>query len=87
MLAACAQPGASVRAVALEHGLSPSIIHGWRRKTVAATQPTPGFISVPLSPDTSGIRIELQRGGTSVAVTWPMSAAAHCGAWLREVLQ
>ena len=87
MLAACARPDASVRSVALEHGLSPSIVYEWRRKTAATTQPAPGFISIPLSPDTFGIRIELQRSGTHVTVTWPMSAAAQCGAWLREVLQ
>jgi hypothetical protein len=33
------------------------------------------------------IRIELQRGTTTVKVTWPLSAAAECAAWLREVLR
>lgn len=87
VLAACAQPGASVRAIALEHGLNPSVIHHWRRKTTVAAQHADGFIAVPLAPDASAIRIELQRSGTTITVTWPMSAAAHCGTWLREWLR
>ena len=87
VLAACAQADASVSAIALEHDLNPSVIHDWRRKAAVAAVQTTRFIELPLSPDTSGIRIELQRSGTHVTVTWPMSAAAQCGAWLREVLQ
>lgn len=88
VLAACAQPGASVRAIALEHGLNPNVIHHWRRKATVAAQPTAGFIAVPLSPDTqSGIRIDVHRTDTTITVTWPMSAAAHCGTWLREWLR
>lgn len=33
------------------------------------------------------IRIELQRGATSVKVNWPASAAGECAAWLRELLR
>jgi transposase len=33
------------------------------------------------------IRIELSRKGTAVTVSWPISAALECGAWLREVLR
>ena len=35
----------------------------------------------------SEIRIELQRAGTTVTVTWPSSAARDCAAWLREWLR
>ena len=87
VLAACAQPGASVRAVALEHGLNPNVIHRWRRKATVAVQDTAGFIALPLSPVASDIRIELQRLDTTITVTWPMSAALHCGTWLREWLR
>ena len=87
VLAACSQPGASVRAIALEHGLNPSVIHHWRRTAAVPAQPVDGFIAVPFLPDTSSIRIELQRSGTTITVTWPTSAAAHCGAWLREWLR
>jgi transposase len=50
---------------------------------------TPSFVPVPLPtksvrPD---IRIELRRGATSIAVTWPTDAAAECAAWMRELLR
>lgn len=87
VLSACAQPGASVRAIALEHGLNPNVIHRWRLQATVAAQHTAGFIALPLSRVASDIRIELQRSGTTITVTWPMSAAAHCGTWLREWLR
>jgi transposase len=33
------------------------------------------------------IRIELRRGATLIAVTWPTDAAAECAAWMRELLR
>jgi len=33
------------------------------------------------------IRIELRRGATSVAVSWPLAAADQCAAWLRGWLR
>lgn len=33
------------------------------------------------------IRIELRRGATSIAVSWPTEAAAECAAWMRELLR
>ena len=33
------------------------------------------------------IAIELRRGATVVKVGWPLSAAADCAAWLRELLR
>jgi transposase len=54
----------------------------------------PEFIALPLprpSPASSvapadPVRIELTRGDTVVCVQWPLSAAAQCTAWLRELL-
>jgi transposase len=47
------------------------------------------FVPVKLQPDPAPaeIRIELERNGTVVKVTWPASAACDCGVWLREVLR
>lgn len=39
--------------------------------------------AVPL-PD---IRIELQRGPTTITVSWPMAGAVECGEWLRQWLK
>ena len=33
------------------------------------------------------IRIELRRGTTTIAVTWPTDAATECAAWMRELLR
>ena len=50
---------------------------------------TPAFIPLELPGPASvaDIRIELKRAGTTVSVTWPISAAAECAAWLRELLR
>jgi transposase len=33
------------------------------------------------------IRLELRRGASTVILQWPATAAAECGAWLREWLR
>ena len=50
---------------------------------------TSSFVPVPLPPKNTStdIRIELRRGTTSIAVTWPTDAAAQCAAWMRELLR
>ena len=63
--------------------------------TPAPTQTsTPAFIplqlpapTAPSSSPPSDIRIELHRGATTIAVTWPTDAAAQCAAWMRELLR
>ena len=35
----------------------------------------------------ANIQIELQRGGITVRVQWPVVCAAECAAWMREVLK
>jgi transposase-like protein len=34
-----------------------------------------------------GIRVEIQRAGAKVTVTWPLQSANECGVWLREWLR
>lgn len=61
------------------------------KKVAPATTPTPAFLPLPIptpaSPVAADIRIELQRGATSVTVTWPASAASECAIWMRELLR
>ena len=103
VMAECDVPGASVAKVAMAHGINANVVHRWRQLAredgTAAPQEalmppadTGGFVPVPLPAPSvpapvDDVRIELHRGTTTVKVTWPMSAAAECGAWLREVLR
>ncbi len=95
VLAECAQPGASVAHVAMSHGINANVVHKWRRVSgvKADVASVPAFVPVALAaapapaapaPD---IRIELRHGHTSMAVTWPVSAASECAAWMRELLR
>ena len=34
-----------------------------------------------------GVRIEIERAGGKVTVTWPLQSASECSAWLREWLR
>ena len=103
VLAECGQPGASVAAVALAHGLNANLVHKWRRGAARASQAAtrvgpvadPGAgVFVPLqlpqpsaATTTPDIRIELRRGATSITVNWPAQGAAECAAWMRELLR
>lgn len=96
VLAACAEPGASVAAIALAHRLNTNLVHKWRRqaaraKGVPAVRRTSSvlpsasdaeFVALPLPMASTEIRVEIRRGATNVAVHWPASAAEACAAWL-----
>ena len=65
---------------------------GPKTATPATTPtPTPKFLPLPIPtpapPVAADIRVELQRGATTVTVTWPASAASECAAWMRELLR
>lgn len=93
ILAECAQPGASVTSVALSHGINANVVHKWRRLAHGPVcdlrVPTfvPLALPAPSSAPTPDIRIELCRGSTSVSLTWPVSSAEHCAAWMRDLLK
>ena len=36
-------------------------------------------------PAPSDIQIELRRGATAMKITWPITAAAECAVWMREL--
>ena len=99
VLRECSEPGASVAAIALAHGLNANLVHRWRRlasrSRAVQTQPAPApFFPLPMlaAPEQTptppaDIRIELRRGAATVSVSWPVSAAGECAAWLREWLR
>jgi transposase len=94
VLAECEAPGASVARVAMSHGINDNVVHRWRQLAreagVAAAPVAPTFVPLVLptpAEPRADIRIELRRGATSIAVTWPIAAAAEFGIWMRELLR
>lgn len=95
-VAAAVQPGVSMASVALTRGINANLLRRWVReaevplvKALPSAAPAPTFIPVQL-PDrvaTADIRVEVRRGPTAITVTWPMSAAAECASWMRELLR
>lgn len=97
----CAEPGASIARVGLAHGINANLVHKWRRqfeRGELSLSPAPEFLPVamvrgaPLAapartkntePD---LRIELTSSGLTASVHWPVSHAAQCAAWLRQLL-
>ena len=91
----------SSAAIAMANGINANLLRRWvndaeqRGSTVIAPSPppsppaTPEFIplQLPAPKPQADIRIELQRSGISVSVTWPVSAAAECAGWMREILR
>jgi transposase len=52
----------------------------------------PQFVPVSMAQTTSppapvDIQIELRRGAAAMKITWPITAAAECAAWMRELLR
>ena len=95
----CARPGVSMAAVALAHGLNANLLRRWvvEKKSIglkpgpATNPPEHEFVALPLiarqPPAAGDIRIELRRGATTVAISWPAQVAGDCAAWLREWLR
>lgn len=88
-------------AVAMAHSINANLLRRWVHERAqppadgAAVSANPvGFIALPMpaqsappAPSGEPIRIEVRRGSTVVAVTWPASAADACAAWMRELLR
>jgi transposase-like protein len=103
LVAACEQPGMSSAAVAMANGINANLLRRWVHEaeqrgapllaplptSTRSAPPAPEFVplQLPAPKPQSDIRIELQRSGVNVSVAWPVSAAAECATWLREVLR
>jgi transposase len=97
ILAACAEPGASVARVAMENGLNANLVFKWRRRAAARQSarnvvPVTEFVPVSMPAPAAtvpvgDIRISIRRGGTTLDVEWPVSGAESCAQWLRELLR
>jgi transposase len=86
----------------LAHGINPSLLRRWvvesdapatvpsLPKPAAAEAGELDFVPVRVheAGQTSGaISIEIERGGLSVAISWPAEDAPACAALLREILR
>ena len=78
----------------MSHGVNANIVHGWRKlaRQAGTAAAAPRFVPVTVAPAASAvddrcIEVELRRGGTTVKLTWPMSAAMDLSAWMRELLR
>jgi len=101
ILAECEEPGASVAAVALAHGINANIVHCWRklarqlrpgasRASVATSLAAPAFVPLAIQPAPMAddrIHIELHRGTLSMTLDWPACASADMARWMRELLR
>ena len=97
VLAECEVRGASVAKVAMAHGINANVVHRWRQlaregqATVARPREfVPVAIAAPAplaSQSCRDIEVELRRGGVTMKVIWPSSAAADFAAWTRELLR
>jgi transposase len=97
VVGACAQPGASIAGVALQHGINANIVHRWLREHSqdALVNRPQTFVPVTLNSaiepatvqPTSDIRVEVKRANATIVVRWPLAGGAACAQWLRECLQ
>jgi len=93
----CGQPGASIAAVALGHGINANIVHRWLREGAQSALVVQSAAFVPVTLDEAApaatpqsapdIRVEVQRANTTIVVKWPLQGGAACAAWLREWLR
>jgi transposase len=92
----------SIAAVALEYRLNANLVRRWVVTAERAGEPgsfepalaqaealptRTAFVPVEVQSAAREIVIELRRGATTVKLTWPVTAAEACGAWLRELLR
>jgi transposase len=96
VLAECDASGASVAKVAMSHGINDNVVHRWRQlvreaDAVAAPVATTFVpVTLPAPADAcsaADVRVELRRGATTVAITWPGAALAELAAFTRELLR
>lgn len=96
VVGACAQRGASIAGVALQHGINANIVHRWLREHSQGTligRPqtfVPVTLSAATEPTTpqatADIRVEVKRANATIVVHWPLADGAACAQWLRECL-
>ena len=102
VLTACAEPGASISAVALSFGVNANLVHQWRRgrgfkanraeAPDAAIESSPKFVALSLPAPPSGLFCGSERAGQRAAMVMSLLQSAKLRghdphAYLRDVLQ
>lgn len=88
LVAICRQPGISVSAVALAHGVNANLLRRWVKQFPVGIEfpvtPTPIKL-VPVQIETlpdENIQFDIQRGATRIHIRWPVIEADACARWL-----
>jgi transposase-like protein len=96
-LVALCQPGTSVSAVALAHGINSNLLRRWinqysegmpSKSVKGPAKLVPVQIEMP--PDTpvnDAIEISIQKNSARVSIRWPGQQAQACALWLAECLK
>ena len=96
LVALCHQPGASVSAVALTHGVNANLLRRWMKQYPDGSTPVAPSPSklVPVQVEAShitaaaaDIHLDIQRGTTRIHLRWPLAGAAACAQLLGSLLK
>ncbi len=102
VVVACRQPGVSVAAVALAHGLNANLVRRWIKENAermpVSRRPMPHPVVEPLmvvpvtiesSEDRSddAIRIDIRRSGMAVQLAWPATRVGELSGLLKDLLK
>ena len=92
LVAMCRQPGISVSAVALAHGVNANLLRRWMKQfpvdaglpVAASAKLVPIQVeAINASPSGEGdIRFDIRRGATRINIRWPVGGADACARWL-----
>jgi len=101
VIAASRQPGVSISAVALAHGLNASLLRRWikahhEQSDVGQTLPAramkeplriaPATLEPGADQDEAPIRIDMRRSGLAVQIAWPATRTHELNGLLKELL-
>ena len=92
VLAACAEPGASVAAVAQAHGLNANLVHKWRRgcgvtsltralPVRSAVAASAGFVALALPSGTAASGQTHAAPAADIRIEWRRGSAAIAVSW------
>lgn len=92
LVAMCRQPGVSVSAVALAHGVNANLLRRWMKQFPAEAKLPVASAPVKLVPvqvdamntalSGADILFDIQRGATRINIRWPVAGAGACAQWL-----